>query len=559
MRFFIKTLLISFVPLSVYSQEIVESEIDSVFSTWNQENGPGGVVGIFSNGELLFVKGYGLANLGDKVLNSSNTKFYIASMSKQFTAACIINLIQEEKLNIEESIDKFFPNFPEYIKEVKIKHLLNHTSGLRDYMGRLSWLKFRVESWQDNHTNAEILKLLSMQQSLIFKPGEKFLYSNTNYFLLGQIVEKVTGMSLAEYQKELIFEPLAMNNTLVYSETDQIVTNRALPYTRSGKESYKLHDHLQTQTGATGIYSTIEDMKKWDDEFYNRKIFDDEFWNYMTQRGILWSGDTIKYASGLEVENYRGVPTVHHAGGLVGYGSHMVRFPNQHLTIIAISNFAQSRPYDKVYEIADLLLKDEFQDNTTTNEQPEIYEIKNISPKNVRKFVGSYWVEEAGRFFEFVAKNDTLCIAFNKDNPTPLEYVGNEVFIKTNRLNARIEFDISNLDSVTFYWTSYDPNRPFMNANGEKLLKIDLTSELIEEYQGKYYCAELDVIYEFIKVGNGIELWSNGRKSSWLEFITKDRFVENRVNYQFIRNSDNSIKGFNITTPSKYTLKFEKI
>jgi len=230
--------LLSVFYVSAQENSNQQTKIDAIFSQWNTPNSPGGTVGIIKDGELIFTKGYGMANLDHNIPNHPKTVFNIASTSKQFTAASIILLSEQGKLSLEDTLMKFFPNFPDYANEVKVQHLLNHTSGVRDYiiLARLSGLTV-----DDYYTNEIVEKLLTNQQELNFTPGDEYLYSNSGYWLLGQIVEKVSGSTLAEFAKKNIFDPLEMNDTHFHDNQNQIVKNRATGYRPDRKGGYYIY------------------------------------------------------------------------------------------------------------------------------------------------------------------------------------------------------------------------------------------------------------------------------------------------------------------------------
>ena len=186
--------------------QIKESQsIDSIFTEWNKPDVPGCALGIIKEGQLIYSKGYGLANMEYNIPNSASSVFRIGSTSKQFTAACIVLLAEKNKLSLDDNLKSIFPDFPEYAEKITIRHLLNHTSGIRDYL-QISYLKGLGDD--DYYTDENVMKWLINQTELNFTPGEEYLYSNSGYWLLGQIVNKVSGMHMAEFAEKEIFEPL---------------------------------------------------------------------------------------------------------------------------------------------------------------------------------------------------------------------------------------------------------------------------------------------------------------------------------------------------------------
>ena len=554
MKFLLPFLFLS--STIVISQGLNEQKIDSICSDWDSSNKPGGIMGVIQNGEFIFSKGYGLANVSDNISINQNTKFYLASTSKQFTAACIVQLIQQKKLSFDSKLSEFFPNFPDYASKITIQHLLNHTSGLRGYVG-LSWNKNHIENWLDSYTDEDVIELLQRQKSIKFEPGEKYDYSNTNYFLLARIVEKVTELSFSDYAHKSIFDPLKMSNTVIYDSLDMIIKNRAVSYVFGENGECRSLEHAHVQTGATGIFMSINDFLKWDNEYYNRAFFNDEFWDLMTKKGVLNNGDTLIYASGLEIDTYKGLNTIHHAGALAGYRSHMLRFPDQKLTIIAFGNHAFSDPVSKAHRVADLFLSDLYT-SEIKSQKPQIAVIpEDITLIELRKFEGNYWCKEKGRFVNFKIVRDTMYYQdFGK--PWPLIFVGdNKLAFKEDVETINFSFETN--QNPTFEWTQYFPNGTIRVLHGEKLGSDTLSLEDLSDYKGHYYCEELGVFYEFRIEKDELKLYVNGRKSSLFEVIARDKFHESNSLFNISRNMNNLVVGFTIETYDNYQLVFEKI
>ena len=282
MKHKILSLIFAISIFSAYAQSSIpqQARIDSIFSKWDSPDSPGGTVGIIKEGKLVFAKGYGSANLDYKIPNKNKTVYRIGSTSKQFTAACIILLSQQGKLSLEDKLIQYFPDFPAYANNISIQHLLNHTSGIRDYLilARLAGL-----ATEDHYTDKMVEKWLMNQQELNFNPGDEYLYSNSGFWLLGQIVEIVSGVSMAEYAKENIFIPLEMNDTHFHNDHKQIVKNRASGYRPSRKGGYSISMTTLDMIGDGGIFTTVEDLAKWDTSFYGSEIVNKNFWETMTK------------------------------------------------------------------------------------------------------------------------------------------------------------------------------------------------------------------------------------------------------------------------------------
>ena len=324
----------------------------------------------------------------------------------------------------------FFPNFPAYANKVTIQHLLNHTSGVRDYiiLARLSGLTV-----DDYYTDEIVEKLLTNQQELNFTPGDEYLYSNSGYWLLGQIVEHVSGLTLAEFAKKNIFDPLEMNNTHFHNDHNQIVKNRASGYRPDGKGGYYIYDTTVDMIGDGGVFTNINDLAKWDAAFYNSKTFNQGFWAKMTKNGILNDGSKIRYANGLNIITYKGLKAIHHSGAFVGYKAELIRFPEAQFSVIILANRTDSSPTKMAYKIADLFLEDQYkkekrtQTKIATSKKKDLKTIT-LTEKELNAFEGSYWDGKSKMSRKLEVRNDTLNYVRNDGSATMMVPISKNKF-----------------------------------------------------------------------------------------------------------------------------------
>ena len=263
-------LLSCFLPFSSSAQFQENTAIDGIFQEWNHPETPGAAVGIIENGQLVYAKGFGIADLEHDIKISSTSVFYIGSVSKQFVTFCVLLLEETGKINLDDPIQKYLPDFPEYERPLTIRHFIHHTSGVRDYL-TLMYLKGR--DYLDNIDVDEVYELIKSQQDLNFTPGEKYLYSNSCYFMLAMIVEKAAGESIRKYAQKNIFDPLGMKQTLFYDDNTDLIKNKVFSYRKS--EAGNQFDNLISRfdlVGSGGIYSSIEDLYLWDQNFYHNKL-----------------------------------------------------------------------------------------------------------------------------------------------------------------------------------------------------------------------------------------------------------------------------------------------
>jgi len=310
--------------------------IDSVFAPYSARQAPGCAVGVSRNGSLVFAKGYGSADLEHDVPITPSTPFYIASVSKQFTAMSIVLLAEDGRLSLDDSIRHWVPEVPSFGSPITLRQLLYHTSGLRDYFTLLA-----LSGWPSDGplTERQFLDLISRQKHLNFTPGEEFLYSNTGYALLAIVVQRVSGKSLRDYAAEHIFRPLGMTRTEFRDDHHRLIAQRAIGY-QPVDGSFRISQPEFDIVGDGGLYSTVDDLAKWEANFRTGRVGGKGGVALLQEPGRLSNGQTIPYALGLTVTQTRGLKTYAHRGAYGGYRSAMVRFPEQGLSVVTLCNTA---------------------------------------------------------------------------------------------------------------------------------------------------------------------------------------------------------------------------
>ncbi|HTE23080.1 serine hydrolase domain-containing protein, partial [Flavitalea sp.] len=391
------------------SSSVIEKEIDGLFDKWNHSETPGATVAIVKDGRMVFSKGYGQANLEYNSANKPSTSFHIASLSKQFTAYCILLLEKEGKISLEDEIGKYLPEMQPAVRSVKIKQLLNHTSGIREWiylMGLSGW------GLNDLFTQEEILKLLSQQKELNFDPGSQFMYINSGYTLLGEIVSRVSGKSFSEFTNQYIFRPLGMADTKVLADHEEIIMHRAYSYSFEGGNSYKKKTlNLANVIGSTGVMSTAEDLSKWVAHLEEPTIGNREMIQKMSTKSILVTGDSTSYGMGQFIGSYRGLRTIEHGGSDAGFRTHLLRFPDQRLSIIVLGNVASLNANELAYKIADFYLGAEKPKRTngvvvTKNSEEKFAK---IDLEILKKYEGKFELQP-GLIMDFKVQGDNLTV-----------------------------------------------------------------------------------------------------------------------------------------------------
>jgi CubicO group peptidase (beta-lactamase class C family) len=382
---------------------------------------------------MIYGRGYGQANLEHPTPLSTKTVFYIASESKQFTAACIAILQRQGKLSFDDEIQKHLPEFRFYEAPITIWHLIHHTSGIREYLalGRLVGFDF-----ENSVPDEQVLKLIASQGGLNHRPGEKFEYSNSGYFLLGEIVKRVSGINLRRFAEEHIFIPLGMKNTLFRDDHRQLIPNRATGYYMNEHGLQTLVTN-HTSMGDGGVWTTVDDLSLWNANFFDNVIggFGQGFIEELTTPGVLDSGASLDYAFGLIEGSYRGARIIDHGGRFAGYSCDVLRFPEHRFTVICLANFASNSVKTMARGIADIYLDDVLQveprgiDSKEDVQSEELERgVATLSDDVLDRFTGTYYCSDLDVSYHLIVVESQLCVDLFRTSRKTLSPRGPTVF-----------------------------------------------------------------------------------------------------------------------------------
>jgi CubicO group peptidase (beta-lactamase class C family) len=381
---------------AVNSDEKSADAVDEVFGDLTKPGSPGCALAVYRDGKIIYAKGYGLANIEENVAISPQSVFDIGSTSKQFTAASILLLEKQGKLSVDDEVRKYIPELPSYEQKISILHLLNHTSGLRDYLSLMELAGINTDSVT---TDADALALITRQKALNFVPGSDWLYSNSGFFLLSVIVQRVSSKTLREFAAENIFVPLEMTHTQYRDNHAALIANRALAYEeRVNKDGYTLDVSYFEQTGDGAVHTSVEDLLKWDENFYSPRVGGKEFLSEIQERGKLNNGKALDYAKGLRLQDYRGLHTVSHGGAWGGYRAELLRFPEQHFSVACLCNVGDAGPTRRAHQVADIYLGSLMKPKENKSKENESKEKSEIAMEadQLKNYSGNYWSEELG-------------------------------------------------------------------------------------------------------------------------------------------------------------------
>jgi len=330
------------------------AQVDALFGEWDRSDSPGCALGIVQGGELVYARGYGMANLDLGVALTPASVFHVASVSKQFTAITVALLAHEGKLELDDDVRKYVPELPDFGHTITLRHLINHTSGLRDQYGL-----FRLAGWRegDVQTFGDVIDFALRHRRLNFEPGAEYAYCNTSYTLLALTVERVTGQRFADVVRERIFEPLDMAHSHIHDDVTRIVPNRASAYAPREGGGFKVANSNVDAVGAICLHTSVEDLARWLRNFRDRTVAG-EVLDAAVTPGRLNDGTPLRYAHGLMIGAYRGLETVSHGGVDSGYRAEMLWFPEADFGVVVLANLATIRPGALARRVADLWLAD---------------------------------------------------------------------------------------------------------------------------------------------------------------------------------------------------------
>ncbi|MDP2957493.1 MAG: serine hydrolase domain-containing protein, partial [Longimicrobiales bacterium] len=364
-RALLTLLIVTAAPLGAQRSTLPDStraKVDEVFAFVDRD-APGCALGVIQDGRLAYGRGYGLANLDWGIPITTSTVFDIGSVSKQFTATAIALLETDGVLSLDDDVRRWIPEMPDYGKTITIRHLLNHTSGVRDYLTLLSLAGFEFANVFDEEDGVAII---TRQRALNFDPGSEFLYSNSGYLLLANIVRRASGMSLRALLQARVFDPLGMTRSSVWDDNTEILSERATGYSPAGNGGWEIDHAWNFQMGGDGqVITSIEDLAKWDANFFDPVVGGQALLDRLHTRGILTKGDTIPYALGLTVDRYRGLRRVQHGGAWAGFRAMLARFPEQRTSIVIECNRGDASTAGYADAVADAVLAAAFPEGPT--------------------------------------------------------------------------------------------------------------------------------------------------------------------------------------------------
>lgn len=522
-------------PSSALSQAQSSSPVDSVFAAFDRRDSPGCAVAVVEGDRTVLAKGYGMASLEHDVPITPTTAFYAASVSKQFTAFAVALLAQQGKLSLDDDIRKWIPEVPDFGKTIMVRHLIHHTSGLRDYFGLLG-----MTGWPSDGpiTEARFLELVGRQKALNFDPGSRHLYSNTGYVLLSILVKRVSGQSLRQYADSAIFRPLGMNNSHFRDDHAMLIKNRALAYAaQSG--GWRLSVPGFDLVGDGGLFTTVEDLARWVRNSDQHTVGGQELAARVLTRGRLTSGDSIPYAFGMVHSVQRGQPALEHGGAYGGYRTHLLRFPEQRFAVAVLCNTTTAPAAQLSQRVAAVYLGNRLAPITESvaasaraNHEPMVRH----THEQLARFAGAYW-DARNEVLRRVEARDSILVLLG--TPIVLLPVSADRFRPTTG-TTRFAFVADADGSFRLEETAANGD----NAIFRRMPAPRVDAATLQQYAGDYVSEELDVTWQIEPQNGSLLLKRRLLPDQILQPVFLDAFTSTAGVLRFERSADGRATGF---------------
>jgi CubicO group peptidase (beta-lactamase class C family) len=548
----------------VAATEVRAASVDAVFAAFDRTTSPGCALGVIRDGRLIYARGYGMANLEHGVPITTTTVFDIGSTSKQFAAASIVLLSLDGRLSIDDDIRKHLPEIPAYRRPITIRHMLNHTSGLRDYLELMALTGVHFDGVA---TAEDALAIIARQKDTNFLPGDEYLYSNSGFFLLSEIVKRVSGKTLRGFARERIFDPLDMRQTHFHDDHTLIVPRRATGYAPLDAGGFRIDMSGFEQTGDGSVLTTVEDLARWDRNFYDPNVGGRAMLEALHTRGVLTSGQPLDYALGLVVDEYRGLKRVSHGGSWAGYRAQLMRFPDERFSVVCLCNLATSNPSALARKVAELYLA------ARLAAAPESGESAAAGGAPAAGGEAATGPPAAAVVALSTARLEALAGVYR--NPRTEEIL--KIFVESGRLKGRAHgetFDLAPIAPDRFRVQDDEQEITFETPAGpgprrarvspgrgpvkvlEAITPVRPGPAQLAAYAGSYHSDELQARFELVVEKDGLHLRGKNLPKEALEPTVPDVFVADELTLKFERGKGRRVTGFSLGAGRIRSIRF---
>lgn len=523
---------------------LLQKTVDSLFKKYTRPGSPGVAVLVVKDGKVLLKKGYGMANLEFDVPITPATVFDIASVSKQFAGFAISTLIQEGKIALDDDIHKYLPEVPQFGKTITIRHLVHHTSGLRDWPATLHAAGWR---WDESFRYDDIMRMVKKQRELDFEPGSEYSYSNTGYNLLAAIVAKVSGKTYAAWLDEHIFKPMGMQSSRSIEDYSKVIKQMASSYNGEGNTYYRSNDAL-TAYGSSSIFTTVEDLAKWVINFQQALDRKDPVYVRMLETGELNNNKKIDYAYGLQVTNNDSILNFAHDGGWAGFRTSISNYPDQKLSIILLSNYGNFDIYGSTQSIARGFLEGKLKSGPPREDLSSRPTVK-VDTAVLRKYTGSYQLG-SGWYVTFTLENGRMMVQANGEDKFPTD-VKSDTVLWVPAYGSSVTFREIKEKAASL---------KYRNIIAPRVSPVTVSPAALDSCAGTYYSEELETAYR-LSVENG-KLTAHHMRLGDFSFepdlAKAGRFSSYNGTIDFFKDEQGKIAGFRLTNGRIKHILFKK-
>lgn len=527
--------------------------VDQLFTKWNKPDSPGAAVVVMKNGSIIHKRGYGKANLKTGMPITSATVFETGSIAKQFTAMAIALLAAQGMISLDDDIRIYVPELADFGKPITIRHLVHHTSGLRNWE-----VLFKLTGHQGELNSGQVLDMVNHQRGLNFDPGEEYTYCNSGYLLLAEVVHRVTGQSFRDWTKANIFEPLHMTQTHFCDDPAKLQKNHARGYMPDRSSGFREIRYAWAVPGPTSLFTTAEDLAKWMKNFTEKQLGGTEVMEQMSQRGILNDGTKTDYAFGLEIGEYKGLKRIHHEGGWSGFRSVIVFFPEQDFGVVILANLGLGAfsPMPLANRIVDIYISDHLAPEKTQDRRP-----KQINPDIYNLYTGRYILPfpySKPKNVDILKKDDRL-FAQMEGMPRVELVPESESCYRVKGESIHLTFSDDEDAGSNQFSTRIGKWKTLLPARKEQSLS---SSELIK-FAGDYHSPELTTTWTVYVHENQLRAKHESQEDVRLIFTGANQFTGDRWWFQqidFSQDDERRISGFKLSAEDGLVrgLQFDK-
>jgi CubicO group peptidase (beta-lactamase class C family) len=532
--------------------------VDAIFAEWDTPDSPGCDVAVIRKGSVVYRRGYGMADLDHDIAIASAPVFHAASLAKQFTAMAILLLAADNKLSLDDEVRRHVPELPAFADPLTIRHLLHHTSGLRD-----QWVLLTIAGWRlsdDVVKTGDVLDLVTRMRALNFKPGDQYLYSNTGYTLAALIVERVSGQSLREFTRSKIFRPIGMSRTIFRETHGEIVKGLAYGYRKLLPDGpFEMRMPNYDLVGPTNLLTTVENLARWERNLLDGTIGGASLLQQLQTRGTLNDGTTIPYGMGFFMQRYRGVPVVEHDGRDAGYRSHFLRFPDQRFAVACLCNVASLDAQAAgllARRVADIYLADQLGPPPAP---PSSVPPVSRPEAELAARAGAYWTSRTEEVAHVLVEQASLHLDFRTARCPLIPLAGNRY-----RCGPwTVEFtQAADGGPGSMVLRSGTTSIPF-----DAMPPTATTPTNLAGYEGRYYSSEIDTFYRVRLTGAQLAIERQKYPATPLQPIFLDAFAFGRETLgllgpgtlRYTRDGGGRVDGFLLSGERVRHFRFDKV